>query len=98
MIILGALAARLGERQQHLISHSDAAREALAYELAQWERPRRIIDKAFAMVMYVRAHPVLLAIGVAAVVAIQRRGAWGWVRRAVGLWRLLRTVRSFAFR
>ena len=98
MIVLGALAARLGERQQHLIFRSDAARDALDQELAQWERPRRIIDQGYAVVMYLRSHPALLAIGVAAVVALQRRGRWAWVRRALGLWRLLRTVRSFAFR
>jgi hypothetical protein len=98
MMILGARAARLGERQQHLIARSDEAREALANEFAQWERPSHMLDKVLDVVMYVRAHPALLAVGVAAIVAIQRRGWWGWVRRAVGLWRLLRTMRGFAFK
>jgi hypothetical protein len=98
MIVLGQRASELAHRREQLLARSAAGRELLAYELVQWGRPRRIIDRAITVFMYVRAHPAILAIGIAAVVAIQRRGWWGWVSRGVAAWRLVRTLRNFSFK
>jgi hypothetical protein len=97
-MIFAERAARLATRRDELIARSAAGRESLAFELAQWDRPRRMIERVANVVAYLRARPALVGLGVAALVVVQRRGWWGWVRRGLALYGLVRRLRGFSLK
>ena len=91
-------AARLVQQREDLIARSEAGRVSLASELAQWERPRLMIDRLINVVSYLRARPLLVGLGFAALVVMQRRKWWGWVRRGIALWGLAQRLRGVSFK
>ena len=89
-------AIELARRREQLIARAAIQRERLADHVRQWERPIAAVDKVIAGVNYLRAHPVVLAVGIAVLTVVQRRSLWGLVRRGFLLWRIARTWRRFS--
>jgi hypothetical protein len=97
-MILDDRAARLARRREELIARSEAGRASLAYEFAQWERPRRMIDRLINVASYLRARPVLVGLGFAVLVVVQRRRWWAWVQRGIALWGVAQRLRGFSLK
>ena len=73
----------LALRRQALIGRAAAQRNALRTELIVWQRPLLLADRGVRAGRFLRAHPLILVVGVVALVAIQptRLGIWlqrGW--------------------
>jgi len=80
--------------RERLLARCDAQRAEIAALAPQWEGPLRIADRVVAGVNYLRHHPVVLGVLVAALAIVQRRGWWGWVQRGFVLWRGYRAFRN----
>lgn len=87
---------KLVRRREELVARAAVQREQLADHVRKWERPIEAVDKVIAGVIYLRAHPVAVAIGVAVLTVIQRRSLWGLVRRGFAVWRMVRSLRQFS--
>lgn len=80
--------------RERLLARCDAQRSEIAALVPQWEGTLRIADRVVAGVSYLRHHPAVLGILVAALAIVQRRGWWRWVQRGFMLWRGYRAFRN----
>jgi len=83
-------------RREQLIANCQTQRAELSALAQELQGPLRVADRVVDGVRYLRAHPVLLAAGVAALVVVRRRGWWQWMRRGIVLWRTYRALRTSA--
>ena len=79
--------AQIHVRREHLLAKAAAQREEVALLLEPWRAPLAVADKGVAVAAYVRAHPSIVVVAVAALVAISPKRAFRWARRAFALWR-----------
>jgi hypothetical protein len=84
----------LMRQRERLLARCDAQRAEIAALVPQWEGPLRIADRVVAVVNYLRHHPVILGVLVAALAIVQRRGWWGLAQRGFVLWRGYRAFRN----
>jgi hypothetical protein len=80
--------------REELLARCDAQRAEIAALALQWEGPLRIADRVVAGVNYLRHHPVIVGVLVAALAIVQRRNWWSWVKRGFVLWRAYRAFRN----
>ena len=76
--------------REHLLARCDAQRVELATIARQSAGAIKIVDRVVGVIRCFRSHPMLLGVAVAALVVIQRRSLWRWVRRGFVLWRTYR--------
>jgi YqjK-like protein len=89
----------IGFRKQQLIARCAVQRATIVDTFRDLERPIAIVDRAVSVVRFFRAHPLLLGVAVAAIVAMKRRGsAVGLAARGAAAWRLWRAVAPWAHR
>jgi hypothetical protein len=85
----------LAERRARLAARAGAERESLAAFMARTDNPVRIATRALAvgrrLLDEMRRQPLLVAAGVALLIAFRPRRALGWALKG---WTLWRTVRS----
>lgn len=86
---LGALRAQRAQ----LIAQAGAEREALAGYLARAETATTWLDAATRLVTQARRHPLWLAGGVAALVALRPRRTLRWIANGWSLWQASRGLR-----
>ncbi|HSD42684.1 MAG TPA: YqjK-like family protein [Burkholderiales bacterium] len=79
--------AQIQARRERLIAKAAAQREEVALLLAPWQAPLAIADKGVAVVAYVRGHPEIVLVAVAAFVVLSPKRAFRWARRAFAAWR-----------
>jgi len=84
--------AQIHARRERLIAKSAAQRDELALLIAPLRRPIQVADRAVAGAQYLRAHPGVIVIAVAALVVLSPKRAFRWARRAFGLWRGYRLI------
>jgi YqjK-like protein len=77
--------------RERLLARCDAQRAEIAVMVPQFEGPLRIADRVIAGINYLRHHPVILGVLVAALTIVQRRHWWSWAKRGFVLWRAYRT-------
>lgn len=82
--------------QERLIARAEAQRAVIGESLRQLQGPINFVDGGLAMGRFLRAHPVLVAAVVAALVAFRRRGLFALAGRAVAVWRLWRSVSAWS--
>ena len=87
----------LMHRREHLLVQCDVQRTDLAVIARRSAGAIKVVDQAIGVVNFFRTHPMLLAVAVAALAVIQRRGLWGWARRGFLLWRAYRVFRGSGF-
>ena len=84
--------AQLHVRRERLIAKSAAQRDELALLVVPLRRPIQAADRAVMVAQYLRAHPGVVVIAVAAFVVLSPKRAFRWARRAFGFWRGYRLV------
>jgi hypothetical protein len=85
-------------KRERLLAQCAAQRDELAALTLQFEGPIRLADRGIAVVHYLRDHPLVLGVLVAALAVLKRRGLWKWVPRGVAAWRAYRAFGRSAFR
>lgn len=81
-------------RRERLLMRAEAQRDELAAVARDWRVPLRVIDGGMEVVRTLRAHPLLVVMPVAVLVAARPRRVMRWSGKAWTLWRLWRTFRT----
>jgi hypothetical protein len=84
----------LARRREDLLARSAVLREGLARDVAGLAGPLRQADRLMDAWRWMRARPVLPLAAAAALALWRPRGAWRWMGRALGLWRVWRGLRG----
>lgn len=96
---MSQIASRMMEvalHKERLIARAGAQRAAISDGFRQLQGPIEIADGAVSVVRYLKAHPVLVAVAVAVLVALRGRGLLSITGRLFTLWRLWRTVSAWS--
>ena len=83
------------QRRDELLARIASQREQIAGVGARWQTPLAFADQALVAVRFLRSNLVLVA-GVAAMLAIRRRGVVGFMKAAWRGWKIYRLAKSFA--
>jgi len=86
------------QERERLLAQVGQQRAAIASSVAGLATPIALVDRIAGIGRYLRTHPVVVGGLVAAVVAMRTRSVLGVLTKGVGLWRILRQVRSLAHR
>ena len=96
---------RLGQihvRRERLLAKAAVQREEVALLLEPWHAPLAVVDRGVAVAAYVREHPSIVIVAVAALVLLSPKRAFRWGRRAFAVWRgyrwAVRTLDRASFR
>ena len=82
-------------RRERLLLRSARLREDLARQAQALQAPLALADRAWALALHLRSHPVL-PIGLAgALLVLRPRGAMRWTARLWWLWRAWRQARRW---
>jgi YqjK-like protein len=85
----------LARRKELLTARAAAQRAAISRTLHEWRRPLGVADRVSRVVSFLRAHPLLSAAAVAALVAFPRGTLVSLTGRGIAVWRLWQTVAGF---
>jgi hypothetical protein len=89
----------LAERRARLAARASAERESLAAFMARTDGPVRMATKALAvgrrLLDELRREPLLVAAGVALLIALRPRRALGWALKGWSLWRTVRGLQRW---
>lgn len=79
-------------RKERLLARCEGQRAQIAQTYNRWQEPVRILDRAWAVVQFLRLHPAALAVAVAAAMVFGRRLLFTWAGRGLLAWRAWRTL------
>lgn len=82
----------VARRKERLLARCEGHRLVIAQTYRRWQEPARIIDRAWAVVHFLRLHPAVLAVAVAAATVLGRRHLFTWAGRGLVAWRAWRTL------
>ena len=85
----------IAHRREQLSARAAAQRAAIAGTFHEWRKPLGAADRVSRVVSYLRAHPLLYAAAVAALVAFPRGRLVALAGRGIAVWRLWQTVAGF---
>ncbi len=86
-------------RKQRLIERCAVQRAAIAGAFRELDRPIAIADRVLKIARFFRSHPVLIGAAIAGIMVARRRTSLvGLLARGVSVWRLWRTIRTWAQR
>jgi hypothetical protein len=80
--------------RERLLARTDQQRLAIANACSGLGKPAALIDSALGCGRFVRGHPAALAAIVGSIIVLRARSILGIVTRGIGMWRLLRRLRS----
>lgn len=88
--------AEITRRKERLIGRAAAQRAAMADAWHYWQQPAHAVDRGIAAARFLKSHPLLVGVGVAAAVVLGRRNLLGWISRGWVMWRALRSFTAWA--
>jgi hypothetical protein len=74
-------------RRDRLLAKAAAQREEVALLLAPLHAPLAVADKGLTVAAYLREHPSIVVVAVAALIVLSPKRAFRWARRAFAAWR-----------
>ncbi len=78
--------AEVRARRELLVARSAVQRDALALLVEGAHAPLEVADQGLRVLRYARAHPAVIVLAVAALVALSPKRSFRWARRATALW------------
>jgi hypothetical protein len=85
--VTGRRLAQVRARRERLIAKAAAQRDEMALLLEPWRGPLAVADRGVTVAAYLREHPSIVIVAVAALVVLAPKRAFRWARRAFGVWR-----------
>ena len=85
---------RIQLERERILACIVTQRTVVATSFAGLAVPIALVDRTLGAARYLRAHPVVLAALVAAVVVLRTRSVVGLLARGFGLWRIVRQLRT----
>jgi len=86
----------IARRKERLIARGESQRAAIGASFRQLQGPIGVIDRGLAVVRYLRAHPALVGVAVAAVVVLRGRGLLSMASRGLAVWRTWRALSAWS--
>lgn len=86
----------IARRRERLSLRAQAERLEIAGRIGALREPIGLVDRALGIARFLRAHPVLVSVAVAALVAFRGRGLAGLAGRALSAWRLWRAISAWS--
>lgn len=86
----------IAARKERLSARAQAQRLVIVGHVHSLRQPAAMIDRAVGIARFLRAHPLLVTVGVAALSVFRGRGIAGVATRAFSAWRLWRAVSAWA--
>lgn len=83
-------------RKERLIARAAAQRASVGQSFSNLGGAIAVVDRVLQAVRFLRAHPALIAVAVAALVALRGRGLLSLAGRAFSVWRLWRSASAWA--
>jgi hypothetical protein len=83
---------RLAERRMRLAEHARAERDHLMSVVARTDEAAAVVVRVRDLLAQLRRQPLLIAAGVALLVALRPSRAFGWLMRGWGAWRMYRSA------
>jgi hypothetical protein len=78
---------QIAARRERLLAKAAAQREEVALLLTPWRAPLAVADKGLTVAAYLREHPSIVVVAVAALVVLSPKRAYRWARRSFAVWR-----------
>lgn len=78
---------QIAARRERLLAKATAQREEVAQLLTPWQAPLAVADKGLTLAAYLREHPSIVVVAVAALVVLSPKRAYRWARRSFAVWR-----------
>lgn len=88
----------LARHKERLIARAGQQRTAIVAAFRRWEKPAAAIDRGIAVAHFLRAHPLLLAAGLAVAAVLGRRNLMRWLGRGLVAWRTWRSLGAWVRR
>jgi hypothetical protein len=88
--------AEIARRKERLIARGESQRAAIGTNLRQLQGPIGVVDRGLAVVRFLRAHPALVGVAVAAVVVLRGRGLLSMASRGLAVWRTWRALSAWS--
>lgn len=82
-------------RKERLIARAQRQRSEIAAGLRRWEQPMSVIERGISIARYLKAHPVLVVVAVAAAAVLGRRNFTRWIGSGLVAWRAWRSMRGW---
>ncbi len=82
----------LARHKERLIARAGQQRAEIIDAFRRWEKPAAAIDRGIAVARFLRAHPLLLAAGLALAAALGPRNLIRWLGRGLVAWRTWRSL------
>ncbi len=82
----------LARRKERLTARAGAQRAVIGVACMAWRKPLVLVDRGIAIVGYLKAHPLVLALAVAGAAVVGRRNLPRWIGRGFSVWRAWRTA------
>jgi hypothetical protein len=79
--------AQIHARRERLLAKAAAQRDEVALLLTPWHAPLAVADKGLTVAAYLREHPSIVIVAVAALVVLSPKRAFRWARRSFAVWR-----------
>lgn len=86
----------LARRKERLIARSEQQRIEISVACLRLRTPLSVADRGIAIARYLKAHPLVLAAGVAVAAIAGRHNLLRWAGRGLFLWRAWRSVSAWA--
>ena len=83
-------------RKERLIARAESQRAAISAGFAQLQGPIGVIDRGLAVARFLRAHPALVGVAVAAVFVLRGRGLLSMASRGLTVWRAWRSLSAWS--
>ncbi|MFM9972675.1 MAG: YqjK-like family protein [Burkholderiales bacterium] len=87
--------AEIRARRQSLLAQAERQRIALSRQYASLQAPANLAARGIAGILWLKQHPLVIAVASALLVAVRPRQALKLVGRGLVAWRALRTIRGF---
>lgn len=82
----------LARRKERLIARAGQQRAEIVAAFRRWEKPVGVIDRVIGVARFLKAHPLLLAAGLALAAALGRHNLIRWAGRGLVAWRTWRSL------
>jgi YqjK-like protein len=85
----------LAHRRERLVLEAAKQRVQLAQAVDVWRAPLALADQGFAVIGFIKQHPILMAASTALLVKLLRKRFIGkWFSRGLFAWQLVRKLQS----
>ena len=82
----------IAQRKERLIGRAGSERAIIGASIRQLQGPIGVVDRGLEVASFLRRHPLIIAVAVAAIAAFGRRKLVSVAGSAISVWRIWRSI------